>query len=121
MSDNEDQICIECGLEYTYDSQNKDCDWCCHQRNQQILCPMCSVSIEIFDQTLCAECAYFGIVLESEIWFCENCDEFIACKALDDMAYKPHSKHSVRKDRDFLLTKLRSVYPETGKFLDKIE
>ncbi len=106
--------CEQCNHVFCDSCMNDICDWCNHMRSEQTMCPECDATIELFDQTLCIGCVYFGITDNKTIIFCETCDDFI----VSDDNECIEKKHEIIKDKKIIVTKMMICYPEAKHFFN---
>lgn len=102
--------CEVCNQKYCEDCDNDRCEWCEHMRGEQVVCPHCSTTVFLNDQTLCAECVYFGIE-DKEIVFCKTCDDFICTIDDNDCAH-----HDIETNEIDVLVKCKELWPKLGIF-----
>jgi len=98
-SDCEDDIikCPECNFLYNIDDSLEDCEWCDHNRSEQQSCPNCSDRINEFSQILCYPCFYIGYSDSKEIFYCIDCDCFIADYDCP-LTFEDNSLHHIERD-----------------------
>ena len=108
-------ICGECGYGYQYTEECAKCEWCEYDNRMQTLCPKCSITITITEQSLCVYCVFLGIK-RKELLFCISCNEFTTGENIGE--FFDHEECELIRDDRLLYSKLYEIYPETRKFID---
>jgi hypothetical protein len=103
-------FCECCNKKYCWKCKNDVCDWCYHMKTEQVSCPDCSTSVEIFNQTVCAECISFHVRDDKEFLYCSTCNEF-QFDSQDCLG------HDVITDRVELVQKVQELFPALIPYL----